>query len=64
MYRNICAENEPQSKWDAPPLVGMTELILWDFQVQTDKQVTTNQLDIVVVNKQQKAVLILKQPAF
>ena len=28
--------------------------ILWDFQIQTDKQLMANQPDIVVVDKQQK----------
>lgn len=31
---------------------------LWDFQIQTDKPVVANQLDIVLVDKLQKAVMI------
>lgn len=36
------------------PSMGWT---LWDFQLQTDKQVMTNKLDIVVVHKPQKNAL-------
>jgi len=33
--------------------------ILWDFQIQTDKQVMANQPDIVVVNKLQKKAVVI-----
>ena len=43
VYRNICAE-VPKSKWETPPKVVENDRakILWDFQIQTDKQVVAN----------------------
>lgn len=34
-------------------------MILWDFQIQTDKQVMANQLDIVVVDKVDKKAVVI-----
>ncbi|MDG2555549.1 hypothetical protein P7M41_26505, partial [Vibrio parahaemolyticus] len=33
--------------------------ILWDFQIQTDKLVMANQLDIMLVDKQQKKAVVI-----
>lgn len=33
--------------------------ILWDLQIQTDKQVVANQPDIVVVEKQKKTAVVI-----
>ncbi|KAI3377775.1 hypothetical protein L3Q82_008918 [Scortum barcoo] len=33
--------------------------ILWDFQIQMDKQVMANQPDIVVVDKEQKRAVVI-----
>ncbi|XP_037549573.1 usherin [Nematolebias whitei] len=64
VYRNICAKyglEVPQLKLETPPKVvekGRTK-ILWDFQIQTDKQVMANQLDIVVVDKREKKGVVI-----
>ena len=52
VYRTICAEyglEDPKSKWETPPKVVENDRaeILWDFEIQTDKQVMVNQPDIV-----------------
>ena len=62
--RNICAEYRlevSESKCELPPKVVENDWakILWDFQIQTDKQVRTNQLDIVVVDKLQKKAAVI-----
>lgn len=43
----------PRSKWEMPPKVDENDQanILLNFQIQTDKLVMANQLDIVVVDK-------------
>ncbi len=33
--------------------------IIWDFQMQKDKMVVTNQPDIVIVDKQQKKAVVI-----
>lgn len=33
--------------------------ILWDFQIQMDRQVLANQLDIVVGDNEQKAAVVI-----
>ncbi|KAI3355858.1 hypothetical protein L3Q82_004410 [Scortum barcoo] len=63
VYRNICTEfglEVPRSKWATPPKVVENDRAknLWDFQIQTDKQVMVNQPDIVVVDKEQIDVAI------
>lgn len=32
--------------------------ILWDFQMQTDKMIMANQLNIVIIDKQQKTASV------
>lgn len=44
-----------QSKWEIPPRVDTV-----DFQIQTDQQVMTNQMDIVVLKKQEKKAVVKK----
>ena len=39
---------------------GESVKILWDFQIQTDKMVTANQPDIVVVDKHQGTALVIE----
>ena len=55
--RNICAEYRlkvPGSRWETPPKVIEKQVqILGDLQVQTNELVMANELDIVVVDKQQ-----------
>ena len=34
-------------------------MVLWDFQIQTDTIVFSNQLDILVVEKQDKKVVVV-----
>lgn len=64
VYRNICTEyglEVPRSRWETPPKVmeNNRAKILWDFQIQTDKMVMANQPDIVVMDKQQKTVVVV-----
>jgi len=50
-----------KSNWEIPPKVVENDRakILWDFQIQTDKQVMANEPGIVVADKlQKKAVMI------
>jgi len=46
----------PKSKWETSPKIVENDRakILWDFQIQTDKQMMANELDIVGVDKLQK----------
>lgn len=51
-YGNVCAKyglEHQRSKWETPPRVVKNDhaKIPWDFQIQTDKLVMTNHLDIV-----------------
>ena len=55
-HRNICAEyglNVPGSRWKIPPKVTENKWlkILYDLQIQTDKQGLANKPDIMVVEK-------------
>ena len=64
VYRNICAKyglEDPQSKWTTPPKVTENDQakILQDSQIETDKMVVAYQLDIVVVNQQDKKVVMV-----
>ncbi|KAK1798039.1 hypothetical protein P4O66_000539 [Electrophorus voltai] len=64
VYRNICAKyglEVPRSNCDIPPKVveNYCVKILWDFQIQADKMVMANQLDIVFVDKQQKSAVVI-----
>lgn len=34
-------------------------MVLWDFDIQTEKLVMTNQLDMVVVDKQRKKAIVI-----
>ncbi|KAF7655390.1 hypothetical protein LDENG_00056830 [Lucifuga dentata] len=63
VYRNICAEyglEVPKSKWETPSKVveNSRAKVLWDFKFQTDKQLLANQPDMVVVDKEQKRVIV------
>ncbi|KAF7654704.1 hypothetical protein LDENG_00066000, partial [Lucifuga dentata] len=63
-HRNICAEyglEVPKSKWKTPPKVveNSRAKVLWDFKVQTDKQLLANQPDMVVVDKEQKRAVVI-----
>ena len=51
----------PQSKWEIPLKVRENNRaeVLWDFQIQTDKQVMANHTDIVVIDKLQKKVVVI-----
>ena len=46
------SESQPQVENDQATF-------LWDFQIQTDKLVMANQLDIVLTDKQQKKALVI-----
>ncbi|KAF7670308.1 hypothetical protein LDENG_00271880, partial [Lucifuga dentata] len=64
VYRSICAEYRlevPKSKWETPPKVveNSRAKVLWDFKFQTDKQLLANQLDMVVVDKEQKRAVVI-----
>ena len=53
----------PRSKWKTPPKViaDNRAKIPWDFQIQTDKMVVANLPDIMVVDKQDKKVVVQSQ---
>ena len=63
VYRNICTDyglEAPRSKWKTSPQVVENDQakILWDFQIQTGKLMTGNQMDIVLIDKQQKKAVV------
>ena len=49
------------SQWTTPPKVIANDQvrILWDFQIQTNKMVVANQLDILIVIKQEKKAIVV-----
>ena len=56
--QNICTEYGLEVQMSRVKVVENDRAkILWDFQIQTDKQVMANQPDIVVVDKMQTAVI-------
>lgn len=59
VYGVVCGMEAKQSKCEMPWVVenGRTN-ILWDFQMQNDKQVKANQLDIGVFDKQEKKAMV------
>ncbi len=64
IHRNICKEynlETPENWWDTPDKVTENEKakILWDFHIQTDKQVMANQPDIVIIDKHKKEATII-----
>ncbi|XP_061895633.1 prominin-1-A-like [Entelurus aequoreus] len=64
VYRNICNQygiEVPKSQWAIPQKVGKNNRAkdLWDFSFQTDKKLLANQPDIVVVDKEQKRVVVI-----
>ncbi|TKS67246.1 Multidrug resistance protein 1 [Collichthys lucidus] len=64
VYRNICNQygiEVPKSRWAIPQKVAENNRakVLWDFSFQTDKQVLANQPDIVVLDKEQKRVVVI-----
>ena len=64
VYRNICTEYNlecPKDWWETPPKVNENDeaKILWDFHIQTDRQVIANQPDIVIVDKIKKTASII-----
>lgn len=47
----------PRSRWEIPQKImeNKRAKILWDFKIQTDKEVLANcQSDIILINKDQK----------
>ena len=64
VYRNICTQyglEVPKPQWDITPKVveNNKAKILWNFSFQTDKQLLANQPDIVVVDREQKRVVVI-----
>ena len=64
VYRNICKTyniETPKNWWEYPEKVVENDQakILWDFHIQTDKQVRANQPDIVIVDKDKKEATII-----
>jgi hypothetical protein len=64
VYRKICDVydlEKPSQWWEVPERVKENEKakILWDFHIQTDKQVQANQPDIVIVDKESKKAVII-----
>jgi len=58
---NASSRTEPKSKWETPPNVVKNGRykILWDFHIQTNKHVITNQLDILMGNKLQRRAVVM-----
>ena len=53
-------EVQDQSGQTPPKVIEKDqEKILWDFQIKTDKILVANQLDIVVVDKQEKKAVVV-----
>ena len=64
VYRNICTQyglEVPKSQWAKPQKVveNNRAKVLWDFSIQTDKQLLANQPDIVVVDKERKRAVVI-----
>ena len=64
VYTNICAgigQEVPRSKCLSPPKVAEKDesMILWNFQIRTNRMVMANQSDIVMVDKQQKKAVVI-----
>lgn len=63
VYRSLCAKyglEVPKSKSDTPQKVIENRAnILWDFKFHIEKQLLANQQDIVVVDKEQKTVVVM-----
>ena len=64
VYRNICTQyglEVPKSQWAIPQKVveNNRAKVLWDFSIQTDKQLLANQPDIVVVDKERKRAVVI-----
>jgi hypothetical protein len=64
VYRNNCKVYEletPDKWWEIPNKVQQNDQakILWDFHIQTDKQVIANQPDIVLIDKSKKKAIII-----
>ena len=64
IYRNICDVYDletPKNWWEIPAknVENDKAKILWDFHIQTDKQVKANQPDIVIVDKERKESTII-----
>lgn len=64
VYENTSSEyghEVPGSKWTTPPnlIENDQTKILWSFQVQTDKMLMTNQLKMVMVNKQERKPIVI-----
>ena len=64
VYRNICAKyglKVPGSKGKTSSKVieNNQAKIPWDFQIETDKMVVVNQPHIIVVDKQEKKVVVV-----
>lgn len=63
-YVNISSEYRvevPKSKWETPPKVvdNCRGKILWDFRIQTDKQVLTNQPNVAMVAMEQRKAAVI-----
>lgn len=56
-----CGFEVPKSQWEEPPrrVENNRTIILWDFKLQTDKQLLANQQDIVVVDNEQKRAVVI-----
>ena len=64
VYRKIridCVIEIPVSKWITTVKVieNYQPKIVWDFQIQTDNKVMSKQLDIVVVDHQEKKAVVV-----
>ena len=65
IYNKICEENGLPSinQWydvEPQPVVEKSEIkVLWDFTIQTDKEITAIRPDIVFMNKKDKTALLI-----
>lgn len=64
IYRQICETYDletPKNWWETPnkAIENSKAKILWDFYIQTDKQVLANQPDIVIIDKDKKQATII-----
>lgn len=62
VYRNICGAcvlEVPNSQWETMKVIAYNRAkVLWDFKVQTDKQLLASQPDIEVVDNEKKTAVV------
>lgn len=62
VYRNICGAcvlEVPNSQWETMKVIAYNRAkVLWDFKVQTEKQLLASEPDIEVVDNEKKTAVV------